>query len=501
MMSAASIAGRLAGVDHPLMTSPTVIDTRSPFTTALEEALARTVANFSTPGHKRSSLVSDDPGLMRDLPLLCGVEDQNLSRDLLGQAERAAARAWGADLTRFSVQGSTGANLATALAVTGPDEPVIVARTSHKSVLAGLVLSGARPHWVFPQISEQTGLALGIPVAEVEIALAVEPDATAVWLPDPSYIGICSDLTALATLAHPRGIPLIVDQAWGAHFGFHPSVPKNALALGADVSVISAHKTITSFTQGAMLHVAGPAIAHDKMRTAFDLVHTTSPSGVILASLDRSRALMEDHGKRLLGAALLLADELRSGLRALPGVGCLDDTARGLGWQTDPLKIAIDVSGTGISGFELDRRLQGDGIQLLMADGVQLVPLLTVADTSRKIETLLDALARALEWCQHRGDRSWPLAEASIAWRVRPTTAMTPRTAFLAAHERVSWRNAAGRVASEMIVPYPPGVPAVAPGEVLTEALINGLRQEAVAGTRILGPTDRSLESFVVVAR
>ncbi|MGX6449598.1 aminotransferase class I/II-fold pyridoxal phosphate-dependent enzyme, partial [Patulibacter sp. S7RM1-6] len=379
------------------MATPTTPTAPRPFAEGLVHALRRERASFATPGHKRSGLVADLPALAHDLPLLCGVEDQRLSGDLLGRAERRAARAWGAAHTRFSVQGSTHANLALALAATRPGEPVLVARTSHKSVLAGLVLSGARPVWLMPEIDPATGAALGVTPDALARALAEHPRATAAWITDPTYVGVRSDLAALAGVAHGRGVPLLVDQAWGAHFGFHPDLPPSALALGADAAVTSVHKTLTAFSQGALLHLSGSGrLAPERVSAAFDALHTTSPSGVILGSLDAARALMEERGAELLGGALERVERLREGAAALAGVRCLNAELRRAGHLADPLRVVLDVTGTGVTGTAIEVELRSRGVQLLMADATHLIPLVTVGDTDDDVDLLLDELRAAI---------------------------------------------------------------------------------------------------------
>jgi len=224
----------------------------TPLADAVDAFLADPGTTFTVPGHKRSPELAPGP-MQFDLPLVSGADDSRLGRDVLGRAERLAARLWGADACRFSVAGSTHGNQAFALAVGRPGDRVIVARTLHKSLFAGLVLAGLHPEWVRPQVDPATGLATGVPVDEVEAALRRAPDARAVFLVEPSYVGMLSDLEAIAGAAHAAGVPLIVDQAWGAHLGFHPDLPANALRRGADGLVTSTHKNLTAFTQGSII--------------------------------------------------------------------------------------------------------------------------------------------------------------------------------------------------------------------------------------------------------
>ena len=223
------------------------------------------------------------------------------ARGFRAQAERLAAAAFGADLCRFSGNGSTHPNQALCLAVASEGEPVIVSRCSHKSVAAGIVLSGARPVWIAPAVDEGRGVALGHPVEAIEAALEAEPGARAILLVEPSWLGVVSHVERIAELAHARGIPLICDQAWAGHFGFHPGVPASALALGADAIAISTHKALTSFTPGAVLLARDTGhLDLGRLDAAFDVLETTSPSASLFASIDRSRALLEARGHELL---------------------------------------------------------------------------------------------------------------------------------------------------------------------------------------------------------
>jgi lysine decarboxylase len=251
---------------------------------------------FTVPGHKRNPMLID-AFLALDLPHYGAVEDRRVSTRNLARAERLAGELWGADWCGFSVQGSTHGNIALALTVASPGDRVIVARTLHKSLFSGLVLAGLEPVWVRPDLDPDTGLVLGIPPERIQEAISTTPDARAVMLVEPSYVGGMSDVAAIADLAHAAGMVLTVDQAWGAHLGFHPALPPHALSLGADAFVTSIHKHVTGFTQASMVVAQRERIDLDRLESAFESIHTTSPSGAIFASIDRARALLEDHGE------------------------------------------------------------------------------------------------------------------------------------------------------------------------------------------------------------
>jgi arginine decarboxylase len=463
---------------------------KTPLGSAADAYLAdEAVVPFTTPGHKRSAHLAD--GILRhDLPLSTGADDLHLTGDVLGEAERLAAALWGADACRFCVNGSTQGNQALALSVGRPGDRVVVSRNLHKSLLAGLVLAGLEPVWVTPEIDARTGLPRRLSVARVEQALARASGCRAVFLVEPSYVGALSDVAAISDAAQRAGAPLVVDQAWGAHLGFHPGVPPSTLALGADAMVTSAHKTLAAFTQGAYLFARGRFLDLARVDEAFEALHTTSPSAAILASLDRARALMARRGRELLDRTVALARRFREATAGIEGLVVVD--------ADDPTKLVVALAGTGADGLEVERDLWAEGVRLELANRDTLVPLLTIGDTERTVDHLAGALARSLE--RRRGEPRAP-GGASAVWSVEPEVALTPRDAFFAPREAVPAERAAGRIAAETIAPYPPGIPAVAPGEVIRRPLLEALREAGAGGTRIAYCADPTLATIQVVSR
>jgi arginine decarboxylase len=461
----------------------------TPLADAVAAFFAADVTPFTTPGHKRSPDLAD-PLLSLDLPLSAGADDLHLTGDVLGRAERLAAELWGADLCRFCVNGSTQGNQALALAVGGRNGRAVVARNLHKSLFAGLVLAGLEPVWVRPRVDEVSGLALELPAAHVAAALRAAPDARAVFLVEPNFVGVVSDVRTIVEDAHARGIPVLVDQAWGAHLGFHPLAPAHALALGADAMVTSAHKTLTGFTQSAYLFAAGGLLEPGRVIDAFDALNTTSVSAAILASLDRTRALMAARGEELLARTIELVSGARARLREIEGLGVLS--------ATDPTKLVLALAGTGCGGLDVERDLWADGVRLELANRDTLVPLVTIADTPGSIDRLVSSLERSL--ARRRGEPR-RRSGASAVWSIEPEVAMSPRAAFFAARETVRAAVAVGRVAAETVAPYPPGIPVLAPGEVVTAELLASLREAAAAGSRVAYCADPSLETLQVIAR
>lgn len=443
---------------------------------------------FTIPGHKhRLDLVGDV--VAHDIPLYAGLDTMKLSGGLLAEAESRAARLWGADHCRFSTGGATHANQALALTLGRHGGKVIVSRTLHRSMLLGLVLAGLEPVWVRPAIDEATGLPLGVPASEVEAALSQHPDALAVCVGDPSYVGTVGDVAEVARVAHAHDVPVVVDAAWAAHFGFHPDLPPHALTLGADAVVMSAHKTLPAWSQSALILTQGPRIDLARLDAGVEATATTSPAGAILASIDASRALLESDGPALLGDAIAATRAARDRLREVAGLVVLD------GPDVDPLKLTVLLSASGADGIAIEQDLIAAGLPVEAAERDLLVGIVTMADTAESVTALTDAIIESVE--RHRGE---PRAvEPSAAYTVAPQQAVPPREAFFAAQTAVPLRAAIGRTCAELIAPYPPGIPVLAPGERITPDALGALEQARDAGVRIAYAADPSLRTIRVM--
>jgi lysine decarboxylase len=454
---------------------------------------------FTIPGHKqRTTLVGDV--VRGDVPLYAGLDTMGLAHGVLADAEGRAAALWSADWCRFSVGGSTHGNQALALAVAAPGDEVVVSRTLHRSMLLGLVLAGLRPVWVHPDVDTVTGLPTSVPVRAVEAALAEHPGARAVLLGDPSYVGTTGDLPAHAAAAHTAGVPLVVDAAWAPHFGFHPDLPPHALAQGADAMVISAHKTLPAWSQAAVVlartTTSGGRFDPDRLERAFEATHTTSPAGAILASTDAARALLAGHGERLLTDLLAIVAITKERINAVPGLSALNSPLPG-GGRIEPAKLVVQLAGSGASGPAVEAELIAAGLPVEMADRDTIVAIVTISDDAGTLGRFTDVLLGAVE--RHRGEPRRPVP--SSAWTVAPQTAMPPRDAFFASHETVPAARAVGRVSAELVAPYPPGIPVLAPGELVTAEALDALAATRAGGGRIAYAADPTLATLQVVAR
>jgi arginine decarboxylase len=446
-------------------------------------------APFQTPGHKGSTALTG-VAVAGDHPLAGGLDTVKLSHGTLLEGERRAAVAYGATFCRMSTGGSTHCNQAIALTLGDPGDEVVVARTLHRSVLLGLVLAGLHPVWVEPRVSPRTGLALGYDPETVAQALHAHPRARGVFLTDPSYVGTCSDLTAHAEVAHRAGVPLVVDAAWAAHFGFHPALPPHALGAGADAMVTSSHKTLPAYSQGALLLARCERLDESRLTRAFEALATTSPAGAILASVDAARALLVRDGEELLGAVIAAVAAARARLRQIDGLEVLD------GPLVDPVKITVSLAGTGAHGVLVEQDLADAGVPIELADRDTIVALVTLADDADTIERLTEALAGSIE--RRRGTPR--TVSGAAGWVVSPRPRISPREAFFGAVETVPFAHAAGRVSAELIALYPPGVPVLAPGEEITEATLASLAEAAADGVRVAYAIDPTLATLQVLA-
>ena len=442
---------------------------------------------FTIPGHKqRTDLVGDV--VAGDVPLYAGLDTMKLTAGALVDAEGRAARLWGADFCRFSTGGATHANQAVALAVAQDGDTVIVSRTLHRSQLLGLVLAGLRPVWVRPEVDLATGLPLGVAPETVRRALAAHPQARAVFVGDPSYVGTVGDVAGLAEAAHEHDVPLIVDAAWAAHFGFHPDLPRHPLQLGADAMVTSAHKTLPAWSQAALVLARTDRLDPARLDAGVEATATTSPAGAILASTDAARALLERDGEKLLGDAIAATDEARRRLRFVDGLVVLD------GPDVDPLKLTLVLAGTGADGIAVEQDLLAAGLPVESADRDVLVAVVSLADTADSLMALTDTTIRSVE---HRRDTPRPVV-GPAAYRVDPVAGVPPRDAFFAAAEPVPLDRAVGRISAELVAPYPPGIPVLAPGERITAETLDALEHARRAGIRIAYAADPTLATLRV---
>lgn len=451
---------------------------------------------FTIPGHKQKASALD-VGLGSlvdlDIPLYGGLDEIKLTNKVLAKAEGLAGQLWGADFARFSTGGSTHANQAVILALGKPGDKVALSRTAHRSVLSALVLAGLEPLWLTPEINSATGVPVGIPLSEFERVLPQKP--IALLLTEPGYLGTLSDIRSLVSAAHAQSIPVIIDAAWGAHFGFHPDLPAHALQMGADALVTSVHKALPGYSASALLLAQTKFLSADRLEQSFETTHTTSPAGAPLASIDAVRALLQTQGTHLLSELLKNVTHLKESVQkefSLPIFLNASDFPQG---RFDPTKVVLRAHQLGISGIDLENALGEHGIRVEMADSDTVVFLATLADSAEDFDQLAQII---IEITKRLQGAARPSATA-LSWSVVPQVKISMREAYFATTEMVSEREAIGRTSADLIAPYPPGVAVIAPGEILTDQIVNGLRQSKDAGVRIAYASDPTLSQYRVV--
>jgi arginine decarboxylase len=477
----------------------------------LDAALSHRAAGFTpfhTPGHKlgkgapsRLRELLGEPCLQADVPMAGGIEDTRESTHLVRLAEDYAAEAWGAERSWFLVNGSTSGMHALVLTLCGPGETVIVPRNAHKSMLAGLIFSGATPVYMEPEVDLQWGIPLNVTAADAQRALTAHPQARALFVTSPTYSGLGADLVAIAKVAHAAGIPFVTDQAWGPHLRFCPDLPIDAMSAGADAAVVSTHKLISGITQSSVLLARGDRLNLARLDGMVHLTQTTSPQALIYASIDAGRQQMATSGAELWRNAIALAEWARAKLNSLPGVRCLgQEMLQRCGVVSfDPTRLTISTADLGHSGHELEMILRDDyRIAVEAADPLNVVLNVTHADSRDDLETLVAAFTSYVERFGQPGGGS---AAARLA---RPPAftrqVLSPREAFFAPSEALPLTRCAGRVSAEMVTPYPPGIPVLGPGEEVSPEIIAYLEEGAASRLKVHGPEDHSLRSLRVVS-
>jgi lysine decarboxylase len=462
---------------------------------------------FHVPGHKGGP--GADPGLrfaLGDRALAVDIPQDMEGIDIgpsptpYERAEQLAAEAYGAGRTWFLTNGATQGNHALCLALAPLGSRVVAQRNSHASVVDGLVLSGGLPSFVAPEYDADLGMAHGVSPVALEEALAANPEARAVFIVSPTYYGMTADVEGCADVAHAAGVPLVVDQSWGPHFGFHPALPPSASTQGADAVLTSTHKLVGSLTQSAMLHVAeGGLVDADRVARALRLLRSTSQSSLLFASLDAARRQLAVHGEALIHETLRAVDEARAKLDSIDGIAVIGPELVGrpgvAGW--DPLHIVLDTRGTGCSGYEVaEALLHSYDAQPELATQATMVLLAGIAEQPLALERVAGDIDEVVKRIRRPGEVPAVLAPpASLEQQM----AVAPRDAFLGETEVVAADDAVGRISCESIAGYPPGIPALLPGERITAETIAYLRAIGAAGSRLHGASDPQLRTINVL--
>ncbi|HCB93355.1 MAG TPA: arginine decarboxylase [Selenomonas sp.] len=464
---------------------------------------------FHTPGHKQGlgahpmlrELITEK-GLMEEVSLMEELDNLQAPSHCIRDAQRLAAELYGADSAWFMINGTTGAIHTMLLAALSPGDKVLVPRNAHRSMMGGILLAGAHPIFLQPEIEREYGIPMGLSIECVRHAIEAHPDAKAVAIVSPTYYGAASDTPGIAELAHSKGMLLLVDEAHGAHLRFSSKLPISAMEAGADLSAQSTHKLLGSLTQTSMLLGKKGYIDFDRVQTVSSLLQSTSPNYLLLASLDIARLQMAEEGSLRIERAIDIARKLREEIRRIPGLDCLGCECVGTNGTAgfDPTKLTVSVKGLGITGMEAETLLRHRfKLQCELSDPYNVMFIISMADTDREGERLLEGLKKLALHCEHNGKVSSKASLPPLELPAIPKLILSPREAFWEKTERVPMKASVGRICAEQLVFYPPGVPILCPGEEISPEILEYALERKIMGLKVTGVEDTSLKTIKVV--
>ncbi|XWS71031.1 hypothetical protein CRYUN_Cryun03dG0101700 [Craigia yunnanensis] len=485
-------------------------NTIPPLVSALKTSADQNAASFHFPGHNRgraapSSLVQliGLKPFIHDLPELPELDNLFSPEGPILEAQKQASKLFGSSETWFLVGGTTCGIQAAILATCSPGDYLILPRNSHLSAISAMVLSGAIPKYIIPEYDCQWDITYGVTLSQVEKAikeLQMEgKKVAAVFITSPTYHGICSNVTDISKLCHSYGIPVIVDEAHGAHLGFHHKLPCSALQQGADLAVQSTHKVLCSLTQSSMLHMSGNIVDRERISRCLQTLQSTSPSYLLLASLDAARAQLSEKPETIFNNAVCMAIETKNLIRNIPGISVLGTPVFSNFPVIDPLRLTFGFWQLGLSGFEADEILYRDHGVISELVGTRSITFAINLGTCRDhIQRLasgiknISATSLSFQKIKEKTDHCGSALFTDI------TMCLNPRESFFASKKKVAIGESLGRICGELICPYPPGIPVMIPGEIITKRALDYLLLVKSKGAIISGASDPLLSSIVV---
>ncbi|MGG0176111.1 aminotransferase class I/II-fold pyridoxal phosphate-dependent enzyme [Gottfriedia acidiceleris] len=477
----------------------------TPLFSSLLEHAKKNPIQFHIPGHKKGNGMDPtfrefigDNALSIDLINIAPLDDLHHPKGKIKQAQDLAAKAFGADHTFFSVQGTSGAIMTMVMSVCGPGDKIIVPRNVHKSVLSAIIFSGATPIFVHPEIDSELGISHGITTNAVKEAILNNPDAKAVLVINPTYFGFVADLKSIVELAHSHGLAVLVDEAHGVHIHFHNELPISAMQAGADMAATSVHKLGGSMTQSSILNVREGIVNVHRVQSVLSMLTTTSTSYLLLASLDVARKRLATVGEELLTNTIRLANTARNKINSINGLYCpgYDLVGKEATFNFDPTKILISVKKLGITGHDVEVWLRERfNIEVEMSDLYNVLCILTPGDSEEDIQQLI----HALEVLVTEFDISERNTNLNVEIPTIPNLAVSPRDAFYSETESVPLEDSVGRIIAEFVMVYPPGIPIFLPGEEITLENLVYIKKNIEAGLPVQGPEDEELLTLKVL--
>ena len=474
---------------------------RAPIYEALKELKQMRIVPFDVPGHKRGKgnkelteflgekCMSVDVNSMKPLDNLCHPVS------VIREAEELAAASFHAAHAFFMVNGTTSSVQTMVLSVCKRGDKIILPRNVHRSVINALILCGAIPVYINPSMNDRLGIALGMTLKDVEAAMNAHPDAKAVLVNNPTYYGICSNLKAITRLAHEKGMLVLADEAHGTHFYFGENMPISAMEAGADFASVSMHKSGGSLTQSSFL-LCGPNVNANYVRQIINLTQTTSGSYLLLSSLDLSRKNLAINGKEIFRKVTELAEYAREEINLIGDYYAYSsELVNGDSvYDFDLTKLSVHTMDVGLAGIEVYDLLRDEyDIQIEFGDIGNILAYISVGDSNKNIERLIRALSEIRR--RYKKDRAGMLSYEYV----NPKVIVTPQEAFYAQKESLPIEQSAGRICSEFVMCYPPGIPILAPGEEITAEIIDYILYAKEKGCFLTGPEDMDVKRLNVL--
>lgn len=478
---------------------------RTPLFDALKAYQERNVIPFDVPGHKHGAGLKEfgefvgNKVLQIDVNSMKPLDNLNNPISVIKEAEDLAAEAYWADHSFFLVNGTTSGVQAMIMSVCEPGDKIIMPRNAHKSAINGLILSGAIPVYIQPEINERLGIAMGVTLENVEKAIARNFDAKAIYLINPTYYGVTSDIKSIVKIAHKYGMAVIVDEAHGAHFRFHDELPYDAIELGADMCAVSMHKTGGSLTQSSLLLIKEGLVDEKTVRTVLSLTQTTSASYLLMVSLDIARKTLAINGQALLSETLRLARYAREEINKIDGLYAFGKELVGSPgvFDFDETKLGINVADLGLTGFEVYNLLRDDyNIQVEMGDAFNILALISFGDNDGTVKALIEALRDISK--RFNGTKS-KVSFDRVAILENPELIVSPRHAFYSRKKAVKLEESEGEISGESIMVYPPGIPIVIPGERISIDMIDYVKMLKKQNSSLQGTEDPEVEYVKVL--
>lgn len=475
---------------------------RAPVAEAMKAYAQDGALAFHTPGHKQGlgahpllrELITSQ-GLREEVSLMEELDDLHEPTMCIREAQELAAQLYGADAAYFMINGTSGAIHAMIMGTLKPGDTVLLPRNAHRSMIGGLILAGVKPVFIQPRIDRKLGIPMGLELKDIEKAADEHPEAKALLLVYPTYYGVTIDLQAAAEFVHSRSMLLLVDEAHGPHLKFSDRLPMQALDAGADMAAQSTHKILGSMTQTSILLARAGRMDLERVRSAASLLQSTSPNQLLLASLDIARLQMAEQGVELVGRAVRLAEKLRQAVNAIPGLWSFGADYLPAGESLDLTKVTVSVRGLGITGVQAESILRHEyKIQCELADAYNLLFIISYADTDEQVRVLTGALQKMAARFADREELTLQVAIPPV-----PALGISPRAAFFGGQETVAFEDAAGCIAAEQIMFYPPGIPILSPGDEIAPGALCYIRTMQRLGLKVVGPADTSLKTIQIV--